>query len=318
MNMTLSIVIPVYNVEKYLTQCMNSIVKQNKFNLVEVLLIDDGSTDSSFSICEDYEKKFKNIKVIHQQNSGQAIARNNGIKYSKGDYIMFMDSDDYFNDNNIISKIINIINIKEPDLIMYGYKKIYENSNLIKEKKKISGNINLKKLIKTNYYKGCPWDKVIKKKILIDNDIFFPAGMLSEDIDFCAKLLSYINSEKVEIINENPYMYRQRNGSTTKNIKSSHINDIYNILCRYYVKGAHKDCIINNYLAYEYSMTIGIINSKFVSKKLSNELIRKYYSLSKLLKYDMCYKVKIVNFIYHFLGIKLTSKILGIFINWRS
>lgn len=318
MKKKISIVIPVYNVENYLKECVDSLINQEQSNLTEIILIDDGSKDTSGLICDEYSNKYDNVIVIHQQNSGQSKARNNGIKKSSGEYIMFVDSDDYLDDEKIISKILRIIELNSPDLIMYGFKKMYENSDKVYEKKIISGNIDIKKLIEKNYYKGCPWDKIIKKKILIDNNIFFPEGMLSEDIDFCANILKNINLNKIEIINENPYVYRQRTNSTTKTIKESHINDIYDIIMKYYEKDAPKTNIINNFLAFEYAMTLGILNSNLKPKKMKKESIVKFYELKSILMYDYCKKVMFVNVVNKIIGIKNTSKLLGLFINLKE
>ena len=106
-----SIVVPVYNVEKYLKRCVDSIINQS-YNNIEILLVDDGSTDSSGKICDDYLKKDSRIKVIHKQNGGLSDARNFGIDKSTGDYLSFIDSDDWIEKDMIMNLFNSIINEK--------------------------------------------------------------------------------------------------------------------------------------------------------------------------------------------------------------
>ena len=100
-----SVIIPVYNVEKYLRECLNSVINQTLKD-IEIILVDDGSTDSSLSICQEYAKKDDRIIVLTQQNQGAAVARNNGIKIAKGEYLSILDSDDYF-DLSMLEKLYN-------------------------------------------------------------------------------------------------------------------------------------------------------------------------------------------------------------------
>lgn len=315
----ISVIIPVYNVKNYLKRCLDSLINQTFFNEVEIILIDDGSTDGSELICDDFTKKYYNIITIHQHNTGPAIARNNGIKIAKGDYIMFVDSDDYIDDLELIKKIIEIIIEDNPDLIMYGYKKIFDDSNKIISKKLLDKRKewNINYLIQTNFYKDCPWNKIIKKSFLIQNNIFFPNNMLSEDIDFCAKILLNINLQRIKIINENPYVYTQRKKTISKSISAKHVNDIYEMLKMNYIYTENKNNIVNNFLAYEYVMSLGIINSKLKPINLDVKIVKQFYSLKSLLNYDLCKKVKFVKIIESIFGIKITSKLLGIFINLK-
>ena len=122
--MTFSIIIPVYKVEKYLNQCVDSVLNQS-FKDFELILVDDGSPDNCPRICDDYAKKDARVKVIHQQNGGQACARNTGLSYAVGMYIIFLDSDDYLIDSTALEKI-NDKTVAEPDVTLYGYRKLFE------------------------------------------------------------------------------------------------------------------------------------------------------------------------------------------------
>ena len=129
-----SVIIPIYNVEKYLEKCLNTIINQTYKNL-EIILIDDGSTDKSSTICDEYCEKDKRIKVIHKNNEGVSSARNKGIELSKGKYIVFIDPDDYVTDehvevlydciisNNVDLVISNLIDINEDGIILNNERK---------------------------------------------------------------------------------------------------------------------------------------------------------------------------------------------------
>lgn len=124
MNPWLSIVVPVYNVEKYIDRCLESLIDQT-FKDFEIILVDDGSTDSSGIICDYYEKKYEGfIKVVHKPNGGLGSARNEGIKYARGQYIDFVDSDDWM-DNDAYEILHDVCGESTPDIVTYGYRKIY-------------------------------------------------------------------------------------------------------------------------------------------------------------------------------------------------
>ena len=135
MNNKVSVIIPVYNVQDYLERCVDSIIKQTYKN-IEIILIDDGSHDNSGKICDDYKKKYNNIIVIHKENEGQSIAREYGIKIAKGEYISFVDSDDFLNEK-YYEKMIRLLEKSDCDIAVCDYIKFstnklnYNNANLI-------------------------------------------------------------------------------------------------------------------------------------------------------------------------------------------
>ena len=120
-----SIIIPVYNVERYLNKCIESVVKQTYKNF-EIILVDDGSPDSCPRICDEWAKKDDRIVVIHKGNGGLSSARNAGIKRAKGQYIGFIDSDDYWTESNFLEKIKDIVTENSVDVILFEYKEVDE------------------------------------------------------------------------------------------------------------------------------------------------------------------------------------------------
>ena len=136
MKYLVSVIIPIYNNEKYLHECLNGVLNQT-YNNLEIILINDGSTDLSGNICDKYSQKNSKIKVIHQINQGAAVARNNGILNSRGDYIIFLDGDDYWDDINFLRKSMENIQESDPDIINFGFKKYYEDINKFENSKYI-------------------------------------------------------------------------------------------------------------------------------------------------------------------------------------
>ena len=119
-NPIVSIIVPVYNTEKYLERCIVSL-RQQTLNSIEIILIDDGSSDNSGNICDDYASKDDRIKVIHKRNEGQGLARNSGLELSEGKYVLFVDSDDYI-ETDTCEKLVSIIELENADLCSFGYR----------------------------------------------------------------------------------------------------------------------------------------------------------------------------------------------------
>lgn len=216
-----SIILPIYNVEKYLSACIDSILKQS-FKDYEIILVDDGSKDSSGAICDDYKKGFERIKVIHKPNGGLSDARNVGLKEAIGEYVFFVDSDDYLIDNNVLGQINEKIEISSPDVIAFKSVKWFESTgktstcswNLIVSTSAIEPYQKYIELIDKDAYFNSAWSKVIRRSFLVNNNIEFEKGLLGEDNDWYYKVVEHIQS--LELINEPLYVYRQRTGSITK------------------------------------------------------------------------------------------------------
>ncbi|KAF2514077.1 glycosyltransferase [Flavobacterium zhairuonense] len=230
-----SIIIPVYNVEAYLPQCLDSVLCQT-FSDFELILVNDGSTDSSLEICQKYKQKFPQITLIDKENGGLSDARNTGLKAAKGDYIIFTDSDDYWQGKQALDDLSKIISQTKPDIILHEESRFFSendinckyNQRFIKTK---NGKFEdeILKLVFYDLYVASAWDKVIKRSILIENELFFPVGRKSEDIEWCGKLMYYIKT--FNIYSKSFYVYRQaRQGSITTAVSAKHIEDVYEMV----------------------------------------------------------------------------------------
>lgn len=207
-----SVIVPVYNVEKYLEKCLHSLVNQT-FNEYEVIVVNDESPDNSQEIIDKYVKKYPNIiKTFFQKNGGQGSARNLGIKKAIGKYIMFVDSDDSI-ENDMIEKMYTNCIKNNYDILMCNNYIDYE----ITKTKDKNESFYFNKNDKYSYFFSKPavWNKIIKKSLIIDNSIYFRENVWYEDLDFTVKL--YGVAKKVGIIEDYLYNYLYRPGSTMNN-----------------------------------------------------------------------------------------------------
>lgn len=221
-----SIIIPVYNVQEYLERCLNSIINQSYENL-EVILVDDGSNDNSGEICDSYKKKYKNILVVHKKNEGQSIARSEGLKLSTGEYISFVDADDFLR-VDFYKKMITILEQEECDIAVCDYLKFSECQKNIKylgENKNIEKDIlvpeeAIKRILQKNSnITNFLWNKVYRRRVF--KNIKFPKFNIFEDLDIMYKLFN--DSRKIVYWNEKLYYYFDRENSSSKAIPSKYI-----------------------------------------------------------------------------------------------
>lgn len=207
MDSLISVIIPIYNAQKYLSRCMESITKQSYKNL-EIILINDGSKDDSLVICEQYRKNDSRIVLVNQENKGVSYCRNYGVGIAKGEYIIFIDSDDYISDN-MIETLYSEQKRENADMVQCGYQILYENNS-------ISKNIYHEKLIESKekilkfYFHNLelcvvPWNKLIRKELM--KEIRFPLERRFEDEATMYKL--FYSANKVVNLEELHYFYYQ-------------------------------------------------------------------------------------------------------------
>ena len=216
-NPLFSIIVPIYDVEHYLIQCIESVLAQDYSNY-ELILVDDGSPDNSIDICIKYAKQYSNIVVIHKINGGVSDARNAGIQIARGEYLMFLDSDDYWEGRTILSDLQNIITENNPDIIFNYMSSIYPDKivNHYMNRDKIIGSFkeDFQGLYQDRVYLGFPVTKTIKRELILQNHLFFIKGRNFEDIPWSFSLVKHIKD--YAIFQNCFYMYRrERNGSTS-------------------------------------------------------------------------------------------------------
>lgn len=224
-----SIIIPVYNVEKYIERMLATIVKQT-YKSLEIILVDDGSTDSCGKICDEWAKKDNRIVVIHKKNGGLSSARNVGINIARGEYLFFCDSDDYIS-KNCVEYLYNTICNNQADIVVGNYIETSldnQGFNIYKvDEHVLSGKQAIKEIYgKNNVQMVTAWGKIYKAS-LFDN-IRYPVGLLHEDEGTTYKL--YYKCKKVIVSNKPIYAYFINNNSITKKTNKQNYIDLCNVL----------------------------------------------------------------------------------------
>lgn len=213
MNQLISIIVPVYNVEHYLDRCLKSILEQTYKN-IEIVIVDDGSTDSSGIICDKYLTIDNRIKVFHKKNGGLSDARNYGIKKSNGEYLMFVDSDDYI-PSNAIEILFNLITEKKADVsigkIKTGTSSNIENNNNMPNIETFDNRQAIKEMLYANKFSTSASGKLFKRELF--KNVEFPLHKLYEDFHTIYKILD--KSKLIVFENEIVYYYIIRKGSIT-------------------------------------------------------------------------------------------------------
>lgn len=226
----ISIIIPVYNVENYIEECVNSLLNC-KSNDLEIILIDDGSKDQSGQICDELKKRDIRVRVKHIENAGPGNARNQGINIARGKYLFFCDSDDFV-DSNGFFKVIEFL--KKNDLDILVFDSCYEGNckgNYVFDAAEMNEKDPKNEVIKyaTRIRISAPWKKIFRLEIVKKYNIKFPSNrILHEDLSFLFKYLEYINNAKIE--KEPIYFHRYAENSLTRKndvILFSNIADIY-------------------------------------------------------------------------------------------
>lgn len=213
--MDVSVIIPVYNTQKYLSSCIDSVLQQEKVSL-EIILVDDGSTDSSPSICDLYAKEHENIKTIHIQNSGPATAKNKGLKFAQGNYIALTDSDDRMYPQ-MLQKMVTAGYDNNADIVCCNYKQIDEKGNIshLNSTNKQYVLNHEEGLIhffsKDKIYSQC-WTKIYKRQMLVDNHIKNDSGLRTDE-DFIFNIRAFVYAQKTVIVDESLYEYTYRESS---------------------------------------------------------------------------------------------------------
>lgn len=322
--MLFSIIIPIYKVEKYLRECIDSVLSQS-FSDFEVILVDDGSPDDCPRICDEYERKDNHVKVLHQVNAGQASARNVAISVAQGDYIICLDGDDRFADSSVLKAICENV-ADTPDVLIYGYKKLFEINGLygIDVVPKFESGINKEDVLfaqlKDDSYGGQAWTKAVKTSLLRENKIQFRIGMVGEDTDWYLKVLMCAKS--FGCLSKPCVIYRQRADSTSHAPKITALTDFLWILEHWTQKLEKEDLLPQMYnalmsvLAYYYPNLL-IIYSCF-KKDYSLAYKNRIKKLSTIQRYSVSSRARKVKMFYNLFGFDITVLLLKLLSRLRT
>lgn len=263
--MKISIIIPIYNGEKFISKCIDSILKQT-YKHFEIICINDGSKDASLKILKEYEKKDKRIRVFDQSNSGIAKTRNRGIEKATGEYIMFIDNDDYIDETYVETYVNNIENGKY-DMVIGGYKRINNQNKVL-----INQTLNPKSKW-SKYIVTAPWAKIYRKSFILDNKITF-LNYIGEDIYFNLKCY---NNAKIKIIKNTGYTWFYNDESFSNKNKSKETKEDLDIIKLFeYLKEVVK--IENPYIKYFFKRYV-VWYLIYMSESSNKSEIEKEYDL---------------------------------------
>ena len=282
----ISVIIPVYNVENYLRECLDSITSQTVKD-IEIICIDDGSTDNSPEILKEYQKKDSRIKIITKENGGQATARNLGIKEAQGEYIAFIDSDDFI-ESEMLEKLYTKAKDDNLDIAMCKIATYNNQTGEIKDnvwyymlgifrdfEKEIFNHKDTKEF--TCNIAVTPYNKIYKTSLIKDNNILFPEGLIFEDEKFFYD--TYLRAKRVSVIPEFLYYYRvNRKGSTVDIEKENDYTDIIEISKQ--IRQTFKET--NNYEDYKYLLNNRLIHLQLARfTETSPKYREKFFNLLK-------------------------------------
>ncbi|MEG0844245.1 MAG: glycosyltransferase family 2 protein [Romboutsia sp.] len=307
MSVDVSIIIPVYNMEKYLEECLESVFNQTYSN-IELIIVNDGSTDKSKYIIEKYIEKYKNIIFIDQKNQGLSTARNNALKLATGKYVLFLDSDDFL-DKECIELIYNKAIKTNSDVVIMGYTMVYSTKQNIEVDYKKYVNSNefysgsfIANLMLEDIIEGYSCNKLIKIKNLRKNNLKFEPDKYIEDLYPIFKHI--YNCDKITFVNKCLYNYRQREDSLSHSTNIKLINDYSHARKEVlsYVKDK-KDLNRDSIFIFNYNSFRTIISLLNKLNNKSNNIYRTFYTRG--------YKIHepSIKDIYQCKKIKLTARI---------
>ena len=314
-----SIVIPVYNAERYLNECVQSVVAQTYGNF-EIILVDDGSVDASGIQCEQWVEKDPRIRAIHQENSGAAVARNVGIAQAIGEYILFLDSDDWWDNTELLACLAERLSRCPSDVVSFNFCK--QTQGVTGEPyfsadtapTKMTGQESLSYVMVHDLWISSSCNKAIRRKLLIDHDVLYREGIFSEDIDWCLRLA--LNAHRFDYVNMVGFVYRQHalsssHSGSTENVVALMNNVRYCVHLLQEHMDAQKANQLRSYVAYQYGTLLYCI-AGLLEKREKNLLIGEVNELKYLLAYSKNSKIQLMYNVSRVVGLRGLICMLGI------
>ncbi len=307
--MFLSVIVPVYNVEKYLAECADSILSQT-FADFELILVDDGSYDASPQICDDYAKRDERVKVIHKANGGQATARNAGFLQASGEYILYIDSDDFITDTHFFEDVYNMAQ-NGCDIILYKYCKYYDAAKQLGACSFTFADIAqdsdkteiLTRLVQKDAFFCSAWSKSIKRSLLAKNNILFDATLSCEDMDWYYRVIAYAG--KFALLDKSYIAYRQRSNSVTSSGNLKAIGDFVTVIGNWFkeFEGLQDDklrfTMLSSLAKLYTNLLVAYNRCADRDKRKYRRTIKKYRGL---LRYNLNVRVRMINRLYRIAG----------------
>ena len=320
MKVDLSVIIPVYNAARYINQAVDSILNQDGITK-EIIIVNDGSTDETLSKLDGYNSSVIIETIDH---AGASAARNYGLHKASGEFIMFLDADDFLIDNTICKECIERIRKEKLEMVLFSYQylndvtgKFVDAQTYDKHLENITdGHQLLKQMIKSGIFPASPCFKVMKRELLFSNRLFFTVGTIAEDLEWFVRLV--IVASRFGIINKPAYIYRKNvPDSVTFTMNEEKCKQFFNMIQSSIdiIKGdgnVEMQKALYSSMAYEYCILIGNVHNVVGGNALEEDLKR----ISWLLNYDLFPRIKYAKWLYRMLGYRITSSLFGLYIRW--
>lgn len=319
--MFLSIIVSVYNVEGYIKKCVKSLLMQD-YTDYEVILVDDGSTDRSGWFCDRAAGHSSRIKRIHTANGGPAAARNTGIRHALGEYLLFVDGDDYICQNSL-SRIADACMRKgRPDVMFLHAQKVYPNGTQAPVDQAMDpGNIEGKPqrdvlcyLSGLKKYPGSVWAKLVSRKLVLEHGLYFKDYRIAEDLEWVSRMLFCARS--FAVYRGSYYFYRwQRKGSLATEVSDRSFRDLRTVVDGWIAQAAQsafQKKVFYRFSCYEYKILLLLYRS--VSKGCKKEAGRWLFGHKWLLAYSPQLQMKIIRLFVDVCGIRMTSAALNYYV----
>lgn len=314
----LSFVIPVYNVERYLEECVESILCQNTESF-QIVLVDDGSTDASREICDRYAARYSNIQVIHKANGGLSSARNAGIAAAEGKYVTVVDSDDKICSGSV-AELLHWIQTENADLCFLHADRLFPNNELMDLNEEIvrselhgkSKEAAIRHLATRPKYPGCAWAKLYRRSFLNDHDLHFPYDTrYSEDLGFVRDCI--LCADSFDVLDVPFYLYRQsRQGSITNKKSAKSFYDLLLFVTESVDKLTVNKKPINeisrfamSFAAYEYAALLHLYHK--IPKADKKQALEKMAAYRWVLRFANNKRIKAVSLLCNLFGMRFTA-----------
>lgn len=319
--MKLSIIIPVYNVEQYLQNCVQSVLTQTYQDL-QVILVDDGSTDSSGILCDQLAQQDSRIQVVHKVNGGLSDARNAGLKVATGDYVAFLDSDDVYLLPDGIEQMMQVNTTDKPDLLLFQCVDIYphrQSARRAYDTEYIAAHTSTEvfhQLVRIQSFNMSACFQLIRRELLEKHQIYFEKGLLSEDVDWSLRLWRHV--ENVRAINLPMYGYQHREGSITTTYTIRNLRSYEHIFAKFMQSYEQRTAdteyywqTVMGYLAQMYTSCLYTYGQ--ICRKDQEEACGILLRYTSLLNHSISVKSDRVVTLKRFLGLRMTIWVFALY-----
>ena len=321
-----SVIIPIYNVEPYLRECVDHVLAQS-FRDLEVILVDDGSPDGCGGICDAYAQADPRVRVIHKPNGGLSDARNAGLRIAVGTYVLFLDSDDYWGDLSALERCHRELTEADctADLLIFQAKLFYPDGTVLPDNWDYPANFNsltsreaLRYMVSHGILPGSAWVNAIRRSYLLEHELFFVVGIKSEDIEWLKRLHNHM--PRYQYTDQAFYMYRKgRAGSITGSTSMDYLDQFREILSgflTYHYRDPQAEEALKGYAAYQFTILMAKVGLLPANQR--KIMYQKLLPMRELLKYDLHPKVRTVNKAVRLLGFGNACRLLNFYLKYRK